>query len=419
MRSVKTRSDVARPGATASGLLFAAWAVVAPAVALLAAAAPIDAQGRAAPGWVGISFEVRRGVGAGRAATVIVTDVRDASPAAEAGLRAGDVLLAINDVRGPDELGSVIGRLQLRAGDPVRIQVERDGWQREIRLRAAARPYDATVSSTLTLSFEPDSVVETMVRAMDSLRDRLARSGGVRVRVPEGAGGDEIRVLASGHEGGAHVLQAPFEFFVFRGEAHDSLRSEMEALNRRIADLNAREEGRLQELRRTSDALNRARLLETDEELAELRAARQEAARRSALLRASMAEAARVSAGLAYSRSPEVAVTPRAASAYREEFRPLTPYLLGRNRVAGAEVVDLRPELAQYFGVEGGILVVDVPDLTPAGMAGLRPGDVVTRLGREPVRSVEELRLAVSSAGRTVPLTLIRQGASIEVLLRR
>jgi serine protease DegS len=112
-------------------------------------------------------------------------------------------------------------------------------------------------------------------------------------------------------------------------------------------------------------------------------------------------------------------VTPRAASAYREEFRPLTPYLLGRNRVAGAEVVDLRPELAQYFGVEGGILVVDVPDLTPAGMAGLRPGDVVTRLGREPVRSVEELRLAVSSAGRTVPLTLIRQGASIEVLLRR
>lgn len=398
-------------------LLRGAWGVAVPALVLAPAAQPLDAQERA-PGWVGISFEVRSGAEApGRPATVMITDVLEGSPAAEAGLRPGDVLLAINEVRGPDQLGSVLGRLRIRAGDPVRIQVERDGWQREISLRAGERPDDVTASRTLTLSFEPDSVVEHMVRAMDSLRDRLALSQGLRVRVSADAP-EPLRVVASGEDGRAHVVQAPFEFFVFHGEAHDSLRREMENLNRTIADLTAREERRLRELRAAPDIDGWTRLVERDEELSELRAARQQAAHRSVLLRASMAEAARASAGLTY--GPGVAVAPRTAGvAHENEFRPLTPYLLGRNRVAGAEVVDLRPELAQYFGVEGGVLVVDVPKLTPAGIAGLLPGDVVTRLGGEDVRSVEDLRLAVSSAEGNVPLRLIRRGTSIEVLLRR
>ena len=399
-------------------LLRGVWGVAVPALVLAPQAQPLGAQGRA-PGWVGISFEVRSSAEApGRPATVMITDVLEGSPAAEAGLRPGDVLLAINEVRGPDQLGSVLGRLRIRAGDPVRIHVERDGWQREIHLRAAERPDDVTASRTLTLSFEPDSVVEHMVRAMDSLRDRLARSQGLRVRVSGDAAPEQLRVVASGEDGRARVVQAPFEFFVFHGEAHDSLRREMESLNRTIADLTAREERRVRELRAAPDVDGWTRLVESDEELSELRAARQQAEHRSALLRASMAEAARASAGLTY--GPGVAVAPRTAGVvYENEFRPLTPYLLGRNRVAGAEVVDLRPELAQYFGVEGGVLVVDVPNLTPAGIAGLLPGDVVTRLGGEVVRSVEDLRLAVSSAEGNVPVRLIRRGTSIEVLLRR
>ena len=101
------------------------------------------------------------------------------------------------------------------------------------------------------------------------------------------------------------------------------------------------------------------------------------------------------------------------------EFRPLTPYLLGRNRVAGAEVIDLKPELAQYFGVGRGVLVVDVASGTPASMAGIVPGDVITRIDQVGVRSVEDLRFGVSMAGDTLPISLIRQGTSVQVLLRR
>jgi S1-C subfamily serine protease len=86
---------------------------------------------------------------------------------------------------------------------------------------------------------------------------------------------------------------------------------------------------------------------------------------------------------------------------------------------AGAKVIDLRPGLAEYFEVEGGVLVVEVPERTPAAIADIRAGDVITRIDQVVIRSVQDLRLGLSRAGETIPVTLIRQGASIQVLLRR
>jgi S1-C subfamily serine protease len=102
-----------------------------------------------------------------------------------------------------------------------------------------------------------------------------------------------------------------------------------------------------------------------------------------------------------------------------EPFRPLTPYLLGSNRVAGAELVDLRPGLAEYFRVEAGVLVVDVAPGTPMATAGIQPGDVIVNLDRVPVRTVDALRMGISRADDTLSVTLIRRGSSVEVLLRR
>ncbi len=134
-----------------------------------------------------------------------------------------------------------------------------------------------------------------------------------------------------------------------------------------------------------------------------------------------MAEAARVTAGGEYG---VVAPEARTVSGGERvttagEFRPLTPYLLGRNRVAGAEVIDLKPELARYFEVSSGVLVVDVAPGTPAAIAGIVPGDVITRIDQVAVRSVEELRFGVSVAEDSLPVTLIREGSSRQVLLRR
>ena len=145
-----------------------------------------------------------------------------------------------------------------------------------------------------------------------------------------------------------------------------------------------------------------------------------------------MSDAARVSAGVDYTvpgwsspvpvwapappRPTPVAPDP---SPQQEVFRPLTPYVLGSNMVAGAQVIDLRPELAQYFGVEDGVLVVDVAPGTPASISGMVPGDVITRLDQVNVRSVEELRFGVSRSTGTLPVSLVRQGGTLEVLLRR
>jgi S1-C subfamily serine protease len=83
-------------------------------------------------------------------------------------------------------------------------------------------------------------------------------------------------------------------------------------------------------------------------------------------------------------------------------------------------LIDLRPELATYFeGVEGGVLVVDVPDKTPAAAAGIEPGDVITQIDGVAVRSVQGLRLALARADATISLALVRKGMTSTVLLRR
>jgi hypothetical protein len=156
-----------------------------------------------------------------------------------------------------------------------------------------------------------------------------------------------------------------------------------------------------------------------DRELGEVRRALEELTRESATLRSAMAESARATAGWQYLLPPTPQAAPQPPTPRTEPYRPLTPYLLGSNRVAGAQVIDLQPELGAYFGVDAGVLVIDVSPGTPAAIAGLRPGDVVTRLDQVGVRTVEDLRFGVAQAGDTLPMTLIRQGASRQILLRR
>lgn len=81
--------------------------------------------------------------------------------------------------------------------------------------------------------------------------------------------------------------------------------------------------------------------------------------------------------------------------------------------------VGIRPgritaEVAQQLGLSRseGVLVLDVVDGAPAAEAGLRPGDVVTSIGPEPVPSLEAFlgALRVLAPGQTVPFDVVRQG---------
>lgn len=408
---------------------------------LVASDAGAQGQGVAGSGrgWVGMSVYVS--VTGPDRGTATITDVREGSPAAQAGVRPGDILLTINGHGPEDQFGGVM--TTLRVGDPVKVVLERKGHRREVPLTAVPRPADVATTPLWRFSVGSDSMVEVMFRAMDSLRLRLIQGedgllGVITVPGPEDTPfGQTLRApgtvrlrRVSGSPpgvfttpGGGDVtvsllpeVRPPFSFYVFRGDRTDSLRSEMDRLNGEIRGLRARRSERLRQLAAELPPGQEGAEAK-DQELLRLNRALDDAGHRASDLRASMERVAREEAQgqreYVFGQAPGQA-PPTAA------FRPLAPYLLGQNRAAGAEVVNLRPELADYFQVDGGVLVVDVPDGTPAAEAGIQPGDVLTSVDGEAVHDIQELRMGLSSGGvEPLRLTLVRKGRSIEVLLPR
>ena len=403
-------------------------------------------------GWIGIRLEVRNqtsrdGV---RSVVVVVTDLVDAGPARAAGLRTGDVILRINDVDDARGFGNVSDRLHLDAGDPVQIVYLRDGERHQLDLTAADRPRPAS-APVFTFSIRSDSMVETAFRAMSSIKVRLVQARGRNVPLPDvsivspGPAIADIlmRELSvsrvaeptrpdlrwlfprSDESVGTWVTQgvrAPFPFLIFPGEKHDSLQRAMDELNGMLREVAAREGERVRDLMRISGTL---RGNEDDRQLVQIRAIMEDLSRRTLQVRKSMEEATVSNAGNRYnlSFSPrsvrEIGREREIEREQRAEFRPLMPYLIGQNRALGAELIDLRPELAAFFEVDGGVLVIDVPNGTPAAAAGIKPGDVITQIDGVVVRSVQGLRLALSQADSTIRLTLVRRGETTTVLLRR
>jgi hypothetical protein len=282
---------------------------------------------------------------------------------------------------------------------------------------------DVVDAPTLTLTFRADSMANRIYLGMDSLRVRLATGvragdhgavevGGLgRLASPEGAT-PEGWTLSE--------VRPPFGFYIFRGEQYDSLSRAMDDLNRDIRRLRSEQAARVRELARSLRG-DETRIDRNDPELVRLQRAVLDADRRSAALREAMERAARREAGTAFVGpfSPD-AEQPTTDPTEREfRFRPLDPYLLGQNRAAGAEVVDLRPELAEYFGVDGGVLVVDVPPGTPAALAGIQPGDVLTHVGPTAILSIQELRRGLTASSSQIPVTVVRKGRQIRLLLLR
>jgi serine protease Do len=84
---------------------------------------------------------------------------------------------------------------------------------------------------------------------------------------------------------------------------------------------------------------------------------------------------------------------------YSEGLTREGPYLrsLPRGGAArlGVVVLDLTPQLAEYFGTERGVLITSVRRWSPAERAGLKAGDVVVRIGRDSVRTATDFARAL------------------------
>ncbi|TNF62271.1 MAG: PDZ domain-containing protein [Burkholderiales bacterium] len=74
----------------------------------------------------------------------------------------------------------------------------------------------------------------------------------------------------------------------------------------------------------------------------------------------------------------------------------------------GVEPQDLTPEMAESFGIPGtqGVIITGVLQNGPAAQAGIRPGDVITRVGGQEVGNVAQLLSAVAALTPGTPATL-------------
>jgi C-terminal processing protease CtpA/Prc len=85
--------------------------------------------------------------------------------------------------------------------------------------------------------------------------------------------------------------------------------------------------------------------------------------------------------------------------------------------IAGAQVQRVK-ELADYFDVDDGLLVLHIVPGTPAARAELRPGDVIRRAGGHEITTPNSLQRALAATdSREIKLDIVRKGKSQRVEL--
>lgn len=84
----------------------------------------------------------------------------------------------------------------------------------------------------------------------------------------------------------------------------------------------------------------------------------------------------------------------------------------------GVRAQPLTPDLATALGSEGveGVLVLEVGKESPADHAGLRAGDIIFKIGDQPVKDLESLDQAVAAATNPAAINMLRRGDQQMVL---
>ncbi len=85
----------------------------------------------------------------------------------------------------------------------------------------------------------------------------------------------------------------------------------------------------------------------------------------------------------------------------------------------GLELETLTPDLARQSGMEGekGVLVANVSNGSPAGMAGVQVGDVIIEVNRQAVTRVDEVERALALDREQALLLIRRQDANLFLVL--
>lgn len=90
------------------------------------------------------------------------------------------------------------------------------------------------------------------------------------------------------------------------------------------------------------------------------------------------------------------------------------PNMSWQSGMLGVEAEPLEDQLAEFFGVKEGVLVRSVVKDSAAAKAGLKAGDVITKVDDTKVASPREITSAIR-AKKTVPLTVVRNHKEMTV----
>ena len=98
-----------------------------------------------------------------------------------------------------------------------------------------------------------------------------------------------------------------------------------------------------------------------------------------------------------------------------ERLEELLPRASSRGLHLGVSIANARAAGNRPAGVYVGEIKAD----TPADRAGVRKGDIITEMAREPVRNADDLRKIASEVvlGSVVPLTVWRSGHRLRLLI--
>jgi S1-C subfamily serine protease len=93
-------------------------------------------------------------------------------------------------------------------------------------------------------------------------------------------------------------------------------------------------------------------------------------------------------------------------------------FMSWRSSILGIEAESLEPQLAEFFGVKEGVLVRSVVKNSAAEKAGLKAGDVITKVDESSVATPRDVSSAVRSlkaAKKAIPLSIIRERREMTV----
>ena len=92
----------------------------------------------------------------------------------------------------------------------------------------------------------------------------------------------------------------------------------------------------------------------------------------------------------------------------------------GSITLLGMRIAEAEPAILSELGLSGGVVIREVALNSPAEEAGVRPGDILTRLGSRPIGRVEDLEGAAAelAPGRSVPARFIRGQSPLFIGIR-